>query len=169
MAWFEDIEIGRVIELGSHTFTSDDIIRFAEKYDPQPFHTDPEAAKDSHFGDLVAAGWHIAAVWMKLMIGARETAPKDESKPAPDGRQAPQGGPSPGFFDLKWIKPVRAEDTISYRTTTIEKVDLKSRPYQGIIRSLNEGFNQDRELVFSFIGQGLIERRDPYLPEETTK
>ncbi len=162
MAWFEEIEIGQTLELGNHTFTSDDIIRFAQKYDPQPFHTDPEAAKDSHFGGLVAAGWHIAAVWMKLMIASRKTAPKEESAPAPDGRPAPRGGPSPGFFDLKWIKPVRAEDVISYRTTTIEKVDLKSRPYQGIIRSLNEGFNQDGELVFSFVGQGLVERRDPF-------
>jgi acyl dehydratase len=165
MAWFEEIEIGQAMELGSHTFTSEDIIRFAKKYDPQPFHTDPEAAKDSHFGGLVAAGWHIAAVWMKLMITARKTAPKDESGPAPDGRPAPQGGPSPGFFDLKWIKPVRTDDVISYRTTTTEKVDLKSRPYQGIIRSLNEGFNQNGELVFSFIGQGLIERREPYKTE----
>jgi acyl dehydratase len=167
MAWFEEIEIGQVMELGSHTFTSEDIIRFAKKYDPQPFHTDPEAAKDSHFGGLVAAGWHIAAVWMKLMIAARKTAPKEEGAPAPDGRPAPRGGPSPGFFDLKWIKPVRADDVISYRTTTIEKVDLKSRPYQGIIRSLNEGFNQNGELVFSFIGQGLIERREPYKTDTT--
>ncbi len=168
MAWFEDIEIGTVIELGSHTFTSDDIVRFAEKYDPQPFHTDPEGAKDSHFGGLVAAGWHIAAVWMKLMIEARKRAPTEADKPAPDGRAAPQGGPSPGFFDLKWIKPVRADDTISYRSTTLEKVDLKSRPNQGIVRNLNEGFNQKGELVFSFVGQGLIERHTPYSPEETS-
>jgi len=165
MAWFEDIEIGRVVELGSHNFSTEDIIRFAKKYDPQPFHTDPEAAKDTHFGGLVAAGWHIAAVWMKLMIGARSSMPEVEETPAPDGRTAPRGGPSPGFFDLKWIKPVRAGDTITYRCTTTEKVDLKSRPYQGIIRSLNEGFNQEGILVFSFIGQGLIERRRPFKPD----
>lgn len=62
MTWFEDIEIGRSLDLGAHHFTSEDIIRFAERYDPQPFHTDPEAAKQTHFGGLVAAGWHIAAV-----------------------------------------------------------------------------------------------------------
>ena len=94
MAWFEDIEIGRVMELGSHTFTSDDIIRFAEKYDPQPYHTDPEAAKDSHFGGLVAAGWHIAAVWMKLMIAARE-----RRRQASAGRSAsPSGRPVSRLF-----------------------------------------------------------------------
>ena len=165
MAWFEEAEIGKTVALGSHTFTEADIIRFAEKYDPQPFHTDPEAAKETHFGGLVAAGWHIAAIWMKLMITTRRDAPVEESAPAPDGRPAPRGGPSPGFLDLKWLKPVRAGDTITYRTTATERVDLKSRPYQGIIRSLNEGFNQNGELVFSFIGQGLIERRDPFHPD----
>jgi len=165
MTWFEDIEIGRSLDLGAHHFTSEDIIRFAEKYDPQPFHTDPEAAKQTHFGGLVAAGWHIAAVWMKLMIAARTNTPEEQETPAPDGRKAARGGPSPGFFDLKWIKPVRAGDRISYRSTTVEKVDLKSRPYQGIIRSLNEGYNQNGELVFSFIGQGLIERKIPFEPK----
>lgn len=163
MAWFEDIKLGETLELGAHTFSQDDIIRFAEKYDPQPFHIDPEAAKESPYGGLIAAGWHIAAVWMKLMLETRRNQPEDETPPAPDGRAAPRGGPSPGFFDLKWIKPVRAGDTISYRTTTLEKVDLKSRPYQGILKSFNEGFNQDGTLVFSFIGQGLVERREPFI------
>jgi acyl dehydratase len=167
MAWFEDVKIGETTELGSHTFTAEDIIRFAKKYDPQPFHTDPEAAKATHFGGLVAAGWHIAAIWMKLMIATRAAAPVEESSPAPDGRTAPRGGPSPGFLDLKWLKPVRAGDTISYRTTTTERVNLKSRPYQGIVRNFNEGFNQNGELVFSFIGQGLIERREPFTPDAT--
>lgn len=166
MAWFEDIELGTEVELGAHTFTAEDIKRFAARFDPQPFHLDEEAAKETHFGGLVASGWHTAAVWMKLMIAFRDNHAETEGKPAPDGRPMPRGGPSPGFLDLKWIKPVRAGDTINFRSTTVEKVDLRSRPYLGIVRNLNEGFNQDGELVFSFIGQGLIERREPFVPPE---
>lgn len=162
MSWFEDIEIGTISELGSHTFTREDIIAFAEKYDPQPFHLDEEAAKQTHFGGLVASGWHTAAVWMKLMIESRRGAPEAEVPPAPDGRPAPKGGPSPGFLNLKWLKPVRAGDTIFFRSTVAEKIDLKSRPMLGIVRSRNEGFNEQGELVFTFLGQGLIERRDAY-------
>lgn len=162
MSWFEDIEIGTATELGSHTFTKEDIIAFAEIYDPQPFHLDEDAARQTHFGGLVASGWHTASVWMKLMIETRRDAPQEEVPPAPDGRPAPKGGPSPGFLNLKWLKPVRAGDTISYRTTVVEKIDLKSRPMLGIVRSRNEGFNEKGELVFSFLGQGLIERRDAY-------
>lgn len=165
MAWFEDIETGTVSELGSYTFTKEAIITFAEKYDPQPFHLDEEAAAKTHFGGLVASGWHTAAIWMKLMIAARQNAPEERVEPAPDGRSAPKGGPSPGFLDMKWLKPVRPGDKLTYRSTVIEKIDLKSRPLLGIVRSRNEGINQTGELVFSFIGQGLIERREPYQGE----
>lgn len=152
--WFEDFRIGARMDLGSYTFTEEEIIRFARKYDPQPFHVDPEAAKEGPFGGLVASGWHTAAIWMKLMIATRQKQP-----PTPD--DSPQGGPSPGFFDMRWPKPVRPGDTISYTAECIELVPLKSRPEWGIVRHRNEGFNQHGEMVFHFIGQGLMPRRDP--------
>ena len=94
--WFEDFKIGSKMELGSYTFTEEEIIRFARKYDPQPFHVDPEAAKNGPYGGLIASGWHTSATWMKLMIALRQSTPR----PAED--DSPQGGPSPGFFDMRW-------------------------------------------------------------------
>ncbi len=155
MPWFEDLAIGTRQALGSHRFTEAEIIRFATKFDPQYFHIDPEAAAKSPYGGLIASGWHTASTWMKLMvvvIRARTDAPDDK------GRK-PAAGPSPGFLDLKWPNPVRPGDTVSYSSTLIEKVELRSRPHWGLIRSRNEGVNQRGEMVLSFIGQALVQRR----------
>lgn len=157
MPWFEDIEIGTRTELGAYTFSEEEIIRFATKYDPQPFHVDPVAAKAGPFGGLIASGWHTTATWMKLMVPAMRGRVE---KPDEDGR-TPAAGPSPGFLDMKWPTPVRPGDTISYSTTVVEKLDMRSRPGWGILRSRNEGVNQKGELVLSFIGQALIERKTP--------
>lgn len=151
MPWFEDIPIGQTTVLGHHDFTVEEIMAFARLYDPQSFHVDPEAATQSHFGGLVASGWHTAAMWMKLAIRARQAAPQDDDSPA--------GGPSPGFLDLRWPHPVRPGDRVHYRSRIVEKRDFPSRPDWGLVRSLNEGHNQDGRLVLSFIGQGLIRRR----------
>ncbi len=156
--WFEDFRIGARMDLGSYTFTEEEIIRFAKKYDPQPFHIDPEAAKAGPFGGLVASGWHTGATWMKLMIRLRQTTPR------PKGDDSPQGGPSPGFFDMRWPNPVRPGDTVTYSAECVERVTLKSRPGWGIVRHRNEGFNQKGEMVFHFIGQGLMPRRAPGEP-----
>ena len=114
MPWFEDIELNVTSELGSHTFTEEEIIRFSRKYDPTPFHVDPEAAKDSPFGGLVASRWHTAATWMKLMVphvlGRRE-------QPDEMGR-TPAAGPSPGILDVEWPAPVRPEFAAPGRTAT---------------------------------------------------
>jgi len=150
MSWFEDIELGVRTDLGTCTFTTENIIEFAREWDPQPFHTDPDAAKDSIFGGLVASGWHVCAIWMKLMVEARINEARDRGQRA---------GVSPGFLDLKWLAPVRPGDCLHYYSTTHEKVDLKSRPEMGIIRSYNEAFNQDGVRVMSFIGQGFVPRR----------
>lgn len=158
MPWFEDIEIGARMELGTYTFTEDEIVAFATKYDPQYFHTDAEAAKAGPFGGLTASGWHTTATWMKMMIRAR--AGRDEPADA-DGRQPPAGGPSPGFLDLKWPVPVRPGDRISYSSTVSEKLDMRSRPEWGIVRSHNVGVNQNGETVLTFTGQGLVQRRNP--------
>lgn len=155
--YFEDVVLGVKTELGSWTFTEEDIVRFARAYDPQPFHVDPVAAKASPYGGIIASGWHTAAIWMKLVIASRERAlaaqPDLKSKP---GQAA---GVSPGFLELKWLKPVRAGNTLSYATMPVEKIDLKSRPELGLIRALNTAHNEAGELVMSFKGQGFYPRR----------
>ncbi len=151
--YWEDIAIGARRELGRYTFTEDEIIRFARKYDPQSFHIDPEAAKNSVFGGLIASGWHTAAVWMKLAVGERaREIEEDRSSPL-------RAGVSPGFEALRWIKPVRPGMTLTYSTEVIEKLELRSRPEWGLIKSRNEARDESGALVMSFIGKGFVMRR----------
>jgi acyl dehydratase len=150
--WFEDIVIGARRDLGTYTFTEDRIVAFARKYDPQPFHIDPEAAKHSMFGGLIASGWHTAAVWMKLAVAGREQAQSA-------GNPLARGGVSPGFEDMRWLKPVRAGMTLRYSVETIEKIELRSRPTLGLVKSRNEAHDEAGELVFSFIGKGFVPRK----------
>ncbi len=151
MRTFEDVELGRTLELGTHTFTAEDIVRFASAWDPQAFHVDAAAAKASHFGGLCASGWHTACVWMRLMVDTVLAAP-------PDARW--EAGPSPGFQDMRWLKPVFAGDTIRYTTTPIEKRALATRPGWGLLTSRNEGFRADDGTpVFRFTGMVFIKRR----------
>src|SRR5688572_30221384 len=156
MKFFEDIAIGERAELGSHTFTADDIKRFARKYDPQSFHLDEEAAARSHFGALVASGWHTASTWMRLMVEHQRR--EDEVRRARGGAVASLG-PSPGFRELKWLKPVYAGDTVSYGTEVVETRPSKSRPGWGLIFVRNVGLNQHGEPVMSFISSAFVERR----------
>jgi acyl dehydratase len=147
--WFEDIELGVKRTIGTHTFTQDEIIAFGKKYDPQPFHVDPVAAKRSSYGGIIASGWHSVAIWMRLMIDMQVSL----------GQGAWRGGVSPGFEDLRWIKPVRPGMTLTYSTETIEKVDLKSRPEMGLIKSRNEARDEYGALYVSFVGKGFVFRR----------
>ncbi|HEY5239495.1 MAG TPA: MaoC family dehydratase [Rhizomicrobium sp.] len=149
MMWFEDITIGSKANLGTHTFTQDEIIAFGKKYDPQPFHVDPLAAKRSSYGGIIASGWHTVAIWMRLMIDFQKSL----------GGSGMRGGVSPGFEDLRWIKPVRPGMTLTYSTETIEKVDLKSRPELGLIKSRNEARDENGALYMSFIGKGFVFRK----------
>jgi acyl dehydratase len=151
--YWEDIELGTRRELGSYTFTEEEIIRFGKKYDPQPFHIDPVAAKNSIFGGLIASGWHTAAIWMKLSIDGRQR--DNESGNA----RVLRSGVSPGFEDMKWLKPVRPGMTLAYTSETFEKVELRSRPELGLIKTRNEARDEAGELVFSFIGKGFMQRR----------
>lgn len=156
--YFEDIKIGEAIELGSHLFTREEIISFASRFDPQRFHVDEAAAKESLFGGLCASGWHTACVWIRLMAEQRAKAAADIERA---GARAARHGPSPGIRELKWLKPVYPGDTISYRTTPQQKIDLRSRPGSGLLVSFNEGINQDGERVISFLGNLFVERRAP--------
>ena len=111
MRFFEDIEVGQRRELGSFTFTADAIKKFAAQFDPQRFHLDEEEGRKSLFGGLAASGWHVGSVCMKLLVAdgqrlAREAAAR--------GEEVAVWGPSPGFRELRWIKPVLAGDTISF-------------------------------------------------------
>ena len=147
--YYEDIAVGVRRELGSYTFTADEIKRFARQFDPQPFHLDEEAAKRSHFGALVASGWHTASVFMKLhsrMINETRT----------DVRKS---GPSPGYRNLRWLKPVFAGDTLSYSTEVVRKRELASRPEWGIVFTHITAINQHGELVYEFEGSVLFARR----------
>ncbi|MEC9367384.1 MAG: MaoC family dehydratase [Pseudomonadota bacterium] len=157
--YFEDIEIGETAELGTHLFTEEDILSFARRFDPQRFHVDPVAAKDSLFGGLCASGWHTASVWMRLMV-RHQAALAARSGSEAFAHQARLGA-SPGFRQLKWLKPVYPGDTIAYRSTITEKVELDSRPGWGLVCTLAEGFNQKGEPVISFVGQVFVERRSP--------
>ncbi len=149
--YWEDVVIGSRRDLGSYTFTEEEIIRFGRKYDPQSFHIDPEAAKHSMFGGLIASGWHTAAVWMKLAIAERERSRGTSP--------LLRAGVSPGFEDMKWLKPVRPGMTVRFSSEIIGKKELASRPELGIVLSRNKGHDEDGDLVFRFIGKGFVQRR----------
>jgi len=148
-AFWEDVVIGDRKELGSYTFTEDEIIRFASKYDPQPFHVDPEAAARSPFGGLIASGWHTAAIWMKLAVASRTFGPHEAAS-----------GISPGFEDLRWLKPVRPGMTLHYSTEVTAKRALASRPDRGLIITNNEARQADGTRVMRFTGKVFAPRRE---------
>ena len=150
--------IGETGDLGSHTFTREEIIDFARQFDPQPFHLDEEAAKSSLFGGLCASGWHTAAQFIRGIITTRQ---KVNAEALARGARLATYGPSPGFRDLRWLKPVYVGDTVSYRTRLIEKIDLKSRPNRGLLANAVQGRNQKGEIVFAVTSLILADRRQP--------
>ena len=162
MIWFEDIGTGGKRELGSHTFSVEEIKRFANAWDPQPFHTDEAAAAKSHFGALCASGWHTIAIMMRLTLHARERQlqPGGAGAAAGGSMAGARLGPSPGFDDLKWLKPVYAGDTITFSTEVIEKRESRSRPDWGLIRFRNIGVNQDGAEVLTIVGAVYVEKRN---------
>ncbi len=137
----------RTIVLGTHHFTADDIIRYARQFDPQPFHVDAEAARNSLFGGLCASGWHTCAAWMKTFLAfwAAECLRLER-----EGKVPPRLGPAHGFRDLRWLKPVFAGDTITYSATLLETREQPSRPDRLIDTILCEGSNQHGEPVIRF-------------------
>ena len=156
MKFFEDTRLGERIVVGHHTFTAEDIKAFAVRFDPQPFHVDEEAAARSHFGALCASGWHTAATWMRLMVeyNRRESAMRRAR-----GEPVAEYGPSPGFRELKWLKPVYVGDTVTYVTEVVDKRASNSRPEWGLMSMRNTGSNQRGEPVISFVSIAFIQRR----------
>lgn len=157
MHFFEDIRIGDKVAIGSHLFTAEEIKTFAGQYDPQPFHLDEALAEQSHFGALVASGWHTATLWMRNMVAYCK---READAMHRRGEPVPLIGPSPGFTDMRWHKPVFAGDTIAYATEAIETRVSKTRPEWGLVRLLNTGTNQHGVQVLTFIGTAIVERRD---------
>ncbi len=144
--YWEDFSVGQVIKLGMRAVPREEIIEFARRYDPQPFHTDEEAAKNSIYGGLIASGWHTCALMMRLLY---------------DGlikRAASMG--SPGIDNIRWLKPVRPGDTLRAQMTIMETHASASRPDRGLIKSNWEVFNQNDELVMTMVGVGMYRRRD---------
>lgn len=144
---------GARIEMGSHVFTADAIIEFARQFDPQRFHVDPEAARDSVFGALCASGWHTASIWMKLNVAA---IGKLIATARAEGKTVPDFGPSPGFRNLKWHRPVFAGDEISYAQTVRAVRPLASKPGWSVLETEAEACNQSGEPVMSFQSAVLI-------------
>jgi acyl dehydratase len=138
---------GEATEIGSLTFTAEDIVRFARDFDPQPFHLDEELAKQALFGGLCASGWHSSAGWMKCFVPFWMGECK---RLAAEGITPPQLGPSPGFTKLNWLKPVFAGDTITYSVTLLTSRALASRPGRLVNTILCAGKNQNDEPVIRF-------------------
>ncbi len=156
MRFFEDLNLGEQITLGDYVFEQDEIINFAQKYDPLSFHTDVEAAKSSLYGALVASGWHTASVWMKLMVNYYKNAIQEMQNA---GIQHGEIGPSPGFTDMVWVAPVYAGDRLTYTSRILEKIDSKSKPEWGIVRHYNEATKEDGTIAFKFTGTVFYKRR----------
>jgi acyl dehydratase len=147
--FFEDFEPGQVHELGSHTVTEDEILEFARAWDPQPFHVDPEAARRSPFGGLIASGWHTGSLWMRLYVDSMLST------------AAAMG--SPGIEELRWLAPVRPGDTLSARLTVLETSPSERHPGRGTIRCRGEMVSQDGVTVMSMVSRGHFARREPSL------
>jgi acyl dehydratase len=145
MIWWEDFRVGDRIEMGRHTFGAEEIIAFARQFDPQPFHTDAQAAKASFFGGLVASGWHTCAVAMRLTVDSHVNDTKSMG--------------SPGLDNIRWLKPVRAGDTLTYYRVVLESRASASRPDAGLVKSRWEAVNQDGETVMTMDGWGMFGRR----------
>lgn len=157
MFFLEDTRLGERRELGSFTFTAEKIKAFARDYDPQPFHLDEEAGRQSVFGALAASGWHTASVYMKLLVadlGRRMEAARARNEPIA------QSGPSPGFKNLRWPRPVLAGDTVTYFYEATSARPLASRPGWGIVLGASTATNQRGELVLSFENSVFLPRRD---------
>ena len=147
ISFFEQFKPGTRLELGQYTFSESEIIRFAKKFDPQPFHLSQGGAASSHFGRLCASGWHTASIWMKLNVTMGVEGWCDAvgySGPLPEF------GPSPGLRNLKWLHPVYAGDTISYLTELTEKRLHPRRDGWALLSLHNSGKNQNGRDVLSF-------------------
>jgi acyl dehydratase len=143
--WYEDIVLDETFPLGAHTFSAEEIVRFGTLYDPQYFHVDPEAAKHSHFGGLVASGWHTVTVGHRKMVDALFV---EEDRLRRVGRQPGVSGPSPGVNKMEFKIPVRPGDTVTYVIAVTGKRPSNSIPGWGLLFNTISGTNQRGEMVY---------------------
>ena len=145
MKWWEDFEVGSAVDIGKHTFGADEIVAFGRQFDPQPYHADPAAAKNSPFGGLIASGWHVCAAGMRMLtervLGQAHTLG------------------SPGIENVRWLKPVRAGDTLTGHVEIADKAPSKSRPQMGIVHEHWIVTNQKGEVVMTTKGINMVRRR----------
>jgi acyl dehydratase len=147
MLYFEDLEPGTIASFGRYEVTRAEVIEFATKYDPQPFHLSDEAAAQTHFGRISASGWHTCAMIMRMLVDnmtARQHA----------------GLGSPGLDELRWLRPVYPGDVLRVESELLDKTPSRSRPEMGSFRSAIRVFNQDDMLVATMKSIGLIRVRD---------
>ncbi|HWV41106.1 MaoC family dehydratase [Pseudorhodoplanes sp.] len=161
MRFYDELRIGDRAEIGSHLFTAEDIKAFAGQFDPQPFHVDEEQGQRSHFGALVASGWHTASMWMRKLVDYRR---REAEAMRSRGERIPWVGPSPGFRNMRWHRPVFVGDTVSYAYEVIAMRVSESKPDRGIVTVLASGQNQHGARVISFESLAFVERRDPTPP-----
>ncbi|MGA2893332.1 MAG: MaoC family dehydratase [Xanthobacteraceae bacterium] len=143
--YLEDFAVGQIFKTGRNRVGKDQIVAFASQFDPQPFHLDEDAARQSPFRGLAASGWHTAALTMRLMV---------------DGQFKPAGGIlGVGFEELSWPRPVRPGDELRAESEILEVRPSKSKPDRGMIRVKTTTLNQNDEPVMMFTGNLLVPRR----------
>lgn len=145
--YFKDYVEGDVHSFGCVAVEADEIIEFAKRFDPQAFHTDPEAAKRTPFRGLIASGWHTVGLMMRLYVEHYLTHVASLA--------------SPGIDELRWLKPVRSGDTLSVRVTVLKATPSRSKPDRGAVTSFIEVFNQAGEAVMTLRAVNMIARRTP--------
>ena len=146
MQYWEDIEVGSRSGFGRYEVTREEVIEFASRYDPQPFHLSDEAAAQTYFGRLSASGWHTCAMLMRMLVEHMRT-------------QNQAGLGSPGVDELRWLKPVYPGDVLRAETEVLDKTPSRSRPDMGSYRGRTTVFNQHDEPVMTLSSIGLIRRR----------
>ena len=153
MRYFEDMVIGtRTHASRTYKVTREEVIEFAAKYDPQPFHLDDDAAKTTFFGRLSASGWHTGAMVMRMMVDTwKDTEPS-------------AGLGSPGIDELRGVTPVYPGDELSVEMELIDKRRSKSRPDMGLTKTRQTVTNQNGEVVMTMVSNGLMRVRDPSAP-----
>ena len=143
--YFEDFAAGQTFRSDRRQMTAEAIRQFASEFDPQPFHTDPEAATDSLFGGLIASGWHTAAITMRLLVDS-------EFKPA-------NGFIGAGVEELRWPQPVWPDDTLHLMSEVLETRPARSRPDHGMLKLRTTTLNQNHEPVQIMVAHILVVRR----------
>lgn len=142
--YFEDYDEGEIFEFGNITVSEEEIIAFAKKFDPQSFHIDPELAKDSPYGGIIASGWHTGSLFMRSLV---------------DNFVSDASLGSPGVDNMRWPAPVRPGDVLTAKVTVVSKRRSRSKPDRGILVSRSELFNQDNQLVMEMTATNFMLRR----------